>query len=146
MATGEMDDALAGFPVARAAWTKRGRFWEGNWAALDLARCTAVAGRTDAGVIADAARSRALEVGATTLVRAAEALLRGSAGSQPRWHPLTAREYAVATLVSTGMTNREIAVELVLAPKTVSAHVEHILAKLGASRRAEIAAWVARQD
>jgi DNA-binding CsgD family transcriptional regulator len=25
----------------------------------------------------------------------------------------------------------------------VSAHIEHILAKLGASRRAEIAAWVA---
>jgi DNA-binding NarL/FixJ family response regulator len=30
-----------------------------------------------------------------------------------------------------------------VSPKTVSAHVEHILAKLGVSRRAEIAAWVA---
>ena len=27
-------------------------------------------------------------------------------------------------------------------PKTVSAHIEHILAKLGATRRTEIAAWV----
>jgi len=42
------------------------------------------------------------------------------------------------------MTNREIAGALFLSPKTVSAHVEHILAKLGASRRAEIATWVAR--
>lgn len=41
------------------------------------------------------------------------------------------------------MTNPEIARELFLSPKTVSAHVEHILAKLDVSRRAEIAAWVA---
>jgi DNA-binding CsgD family transcriptional regulator len=41
------------------------------------------------------------------------------------------------------MTNAEIAGELFVSPKTVSAHVEHILAKLGANRRAEIATWVA---
>ena len=34
-----------------------------------------------------------------------------------------------------------IAAELGIAPKTASSHVEHFLAKLGASRRAEIAAW-----
>jgi hypothetical protein len=41
------------------------------------------------------------------------------------------------------MTNAEIADELAIAPKTASAHVEHILAKLGVTRRAEIAAWTA---
>ena len=41
------------------------------------------------------------------------------------------------------MTNAEIADELGLSPKTVSAHLEHILAKLGAMRRAEVATWVA---
>ena len=41
-----------------------------------------------------------------------------------------------------GMTNAEIAEELGLSPKTVSAHLEHILAKLGAMRRAEVATWV----
>ena len=45
--------------------------------------------------------------------------------------------------VATGATNREIAAALTIAPKTVAAHVEHILAKLGVSRRAQIAAWVA---
>ena len=40
-----------------------------------------------------------------------------------------------------GMTNGEIAETLDIAPKTASGHVEHILAKLGASRRAEIATW-----
>jgi DNA-binding CsgD family transcriptional regulator len=42
-----------------------------------------------------------------------------------------------------GNTNRQIAAELFLSPKTVGSHVEHILAKLGVGRRAEIAAWVA---
>jgi hypothetical protein len=32
-----------------------------------------------------------------------------------------------------------------LSPKTVAVHVEHILTKLGAGRRTEIAAWVAAQ-
>jgi DNA-binding NarL/FixJ family response regulator len=59
---------------------------------------------------------------------------------------LTTREFQVATLVASGLTNREMADKLVLSPKTVSAHVEHILAKLGASRRAEIAAWATRVE
>ena len=58
--------------------------------------------------------------------------------------PLTAREFEVAKLVAEGATNREIAERLVIAPKTASTHVEHILAKLGVSRRAEIAAWVSK--
>jgi DNA-binding CsgD family transcriptional regulator len=56
---------------------------------------------------------------------------------------LTAREFEVARLIADGMTNAEIAGELSIAAKTASAHVEHILAKLGVSRRAEIASWVA---
>jgi non-specific serine/threonine protein kinase len=44
--------------------------------------------------------------------------------------------------VAAGLTNRQIAEQLVLAPKTISAHITHILTKLGAARRAEIAAWV----
>lgn len=47
----------------------------------------------------------------------------------------------MARLVTAGRTNQEIARDLGVAPKTVSAHVEHILDKLGLSRRAEIAAW-----
>ena len=59
------------------------------------------------------------------------------------WRPLTVREFEVARLVADGLTNAEIAAELRLSPRTVGAHVEHILAKLGFTRRAEIAAWVA---
>jgi len=49
----------------------------------------------------------------------------------------------VAQLVAAGLTNRQIAERMAVAPKTVSAHVTHILGKLGAARRAEIAAWCA---
>ena len=59
------------------------------------------------------------------------------------WRPLTAREFEVARLVADGLTNAAIAADLGLSPRTVGAHVEHILAKLGFTRRAEIAAWVA---
>ncbi len=59
---------------------------------------------------------------------------------------LSARENEVARLIATGATNRAIAQTLFIAPKTVAAHVEHILTKLDVSRRAEIASWVSSRD
>jgi DNA-binding NarL/FixJ family response regulator len=41
------------------------------------------------------------------------------------------------------MTNRQIAGKLHLAERTVDAHVEHIMNKLGYRSRAQIAAWIA---
>jgi DNA-binding CsgD family transcriptional regulator len=66
---------------------------------------------------------------------------RGRGEELEPWHPLTAREFEVARKVADGLTNAELAEELGISPKTASAHVEHILAKLGVSRRAEIASW-----
>ena len=68
-------------------------------------------------------------------------MARGHAPDDEPWRPLTSREFEVARLIGEGMTNAEIADALDIAPKTASSHVEHILAKLGASRRAEIATW-----
>jgi len=68
---------------------------------------------------------------------------RGRGLEDEPWRPLTVREFEVARLIGEGRTNAEIAGELSIAPKTASAHVEHILAKLGVARRAEIATWVA---
>ncbi|CCK28719.1 protein kinase/LuxR family transcriptional regulator [Streptomyces davaonensis JCM 4913] len=53
---------------------------------------------------------------------------------------LTRREREVAGLVAEGMSNREIAERLVISKRTVDAHVEHILAKLGITSRTEIPA------
>ena len=52
---------------------------------------------------------------------------------------LTRREVEVLCLLSRGLPNKEIARRLVISPKTVSNHVEHIYAKVGASTRASAA-------
>jgi HD-GYP domain-containing protein (c-di-GMP phosphodiesterase class II) len=49
---------------------------------------------------------------------------------------LTHREVEVLRLLARGLPNKEIARRLVIAPKTVGNHVEHIYAKIGASNRA----------
>ncbi|MGZ3336047.1 MAG: ATP-binding protein [Isosphaeraceae bacterium] len=54
---------------------------------------------------------------------------------------VTGREQEIARLVATGMTNRQIARSLSIAERTVDAHVEHIMNKLGYRSRAQIAAW-----
>jgi len=55
--------------------------------------------------------------------------------------PLSRREREVAALVAKGLSNRQIAAELVLSPRTADRHVENIRAKLGFRSRAWIAAW-----
>ncbi|MEU5283393.1 AAA family ATPase [Streptomyces sp. NPDC020755] len=57
---------------------------------------------------------------------------------------LTPREQDVHRLVAAGHTNRRIAEELFISPKTASVHVSHILAKLGVSSRGEAAALAHR--
>ena len=48
---------------------------------------------------------------------------------------LTAREVEVLGMVARGWSNKQIAQRLVVTPKTVSNHVEHIYSKIGASSR-----------
>ena len=57
---------------------------------------------------------------------------------------LSAREPQVADLVVAGMTNQQIAEKLVLSPRTVEDHVEHILQALDLRRRVEIVSMLVR--
>jgi non-specific serine/threonine protein kinase len=75
-------------------------------------------------------------------------------GEKPRAAPfpvstetaaLTRRELEVADLVAEGLSNKEIADRLVIAPRTAESHVEHILAKLGFTSRTQITAWLTQQ-
>ncbi|MDA3650030.1 LuxR C-terminal-related transcriptional regulator [Saccharopolyspora indica] len=59
-------------------------------------------------------------------------------------HVLSQREYEIATLVSQGRTNRQIARELDVSHKTVETHLGRIFTKLEVSSRAEIANMVGR--
>jgi predicted ATPase/DNA-binding CsgD family transcriptional regulator len=54
---------------------------------------------------------------------------------------LSRRETEVAQLVRDGLSNKEIAARLVISPRTVEAHIDHILNKLGFTSRTQIAAW-----
>jgi DNA-binding NarL/FixJ family response regulator len=54
---------------------------------------------------------------------------------------LSTRERQVVTLITRGLTNREIASELVIADSTAERHVHNILAKLGVATRTQVAAW-----
>jgi DNA-binding CsgD family transcriptional regulator/class 3 adenylate cyclase len=54
---------------------------------------------------------------------------------------LSRREREVASLVAEGMSNRQIAEALFIAPSTVERHVANILNKLGFHSRAQVAAW-----
>ena len=53
---------------------------------------------------------------------------------------LTAHEQTVATLVASGMTNREVAEELIVSVKTVEYHLRNIFNKLGVTSRGRLAA------
>ena len=54
-----------------------------------------------------------------------------------RWPAgLTDREVEVLRLVAKGLSNKQVAAKLVIAPKTVGHHVEHIYAKIGVRTRA----------
>ena len=48
---------------------------------------------------------------------------------------LTRREVEVLQLLARGLSNKQIAERLVISPKTVANHVEHIYAKIGAATR-----------
>jgi branched-chain amino acid transport system substrate-binding protein len=77
-------------------------------------------------------RSRAEASGRAT------AVLRWVVAPPP--YELTGREIDVLTLLAGGLTNTEIGDVLVTSPRTISAHVAHILEKLGQSSRSGAAA------
>jgi DNA-binding CsgD family transcriptional regulator len=143
LADGHTGRARTAFAKASAEWDARRRFWEGTQALLDRAQAAQRSRRpAEAATLAAEARTRAERAGANALL-ARCAAIRTDVPPDGADQPLTAREVEVARLVATGATNRQIADALTISPKTVAAHIEHILTKLGAARRAEIAAWAA---
>jgi DNA-binding NarL/FixJ family response regulator len=54
--------------------------------------------------------------------------------------PLTPRERQVINLLAEGLTGREIAAKLVIAPSTAAKHIEHVVEKLGVRSRAQAVA------
>ncbi|MEU2946836.1 response regulator transcription factor [Nocardiopsis alba] len=61
-----------------------------------------------------------------------------SPGPSPRLNGLTDREREVLSLVGRGLSNEEIAGELVLSPATAKTHVSRAMVKLGVRDRAQL--------
>jgi DNA-binding CsgD family transcriptional regulator len=149
LAAGRTGKARERLSTAHSAWAERGRWWEAQWCALDMARCELASNRRiqSAALVAEV-RAASTTVAAQPLLQAAAEIgsrLDRHDEKQP-WSPLTLRELEIARLVARGLTNREIADELRITVRTAGSHLEHIRTKLGVSRRSEIAAWVTALD
>jgi DNA-binding CsgD family transcriptional regulator len=59
---------------------------------------------------------------------------------------LTGQELRVARLVASGLSNREVAAQLYLSPKTVEYHLVHVFTKLGLRNRHQLAARLRGDD
>ncbi|MFJ4951635.1 AAA family ATPase [Streptomyces sp. NPDC088760] len=120
---------LAGALLAEGGDDERDR-------AVELLRlAAAVAAHLGARPLADAV-ARLAQRARLTLTRAA----RPGPADPAAALGLTSRERDVLGLVAAGRTNRQIAEELFISPKTASVHVSNILSKLGVSGRGEAAA------
>ncbi|MGW4357053.1 helix-turn-helix transcriptional regulator, partial [Nocardia sp. NPDC004582] len=95
-----------------------------------------------------AAREEFVAAGAHELLAAATTAQRKLAGhrSVSGATTLSGREREVAGLAARGLTNKEIAEQLFLSPRTVEDHLGRILRKLGLTGRAGIAHRLAELD
>ena len=56
-------------------------------------------------------------------------------------HDLSEREVEIIELVATGLTNQEIAAQLMISKRTVDNHVSNIFTKTGAKNRVALLNW-----
>jgi DNA-binding CsgD family transcriptional regulator len=127
---------------------------QAGWSRLLLARCLVESGtdRAGAGRLAAEVHGWASAAGAGPLRSATDDLARrarldvgGVARATDGDLGLTEREAEVLKLVAAGRTNREVAAQLYISPKTASVHVSNILRKVGAANRGEAAAVAHRR-
>ncbi len=106
--------------------------------------------RRDAAALLTTARQSFAALGAQVNVERCDRELRtgrpAPRGPDALSEVLTQQEQAVSSLVATGMTNREVAAELMLSVKTVQFHLTRVYAKLGVRSRSELAARVPRES
>ncbi len=104
----------------------------------EAVECLVAAHRTARRLRAGALVQQTVD-GLAALGEPAERRLGRRAAAQHQQRGLTRREVEVVRLVAVGLTNREIARELFLSPRTVEMHVQNLVAKLDCRSRADAA-------
>ena len=151
LAEGQGERAQAGalFGRAAAAWRVLPRPYEALLAREREARCLLADGQRTAALSALAevldglsslgARGDAMRVIRTLNEHGVPARRPWWGGRRSYGDQLSPRELDVVRLLIDGRTNRQVAEELVLSPKTVANHVDSLMRKLGVSSRTALA-------
>ena len=106
---------------------------------LKRRQCRRALDRLAEGLIGAAFETR----GATAWADMAQRELRAT-GETPRrrgpaaWDRLTPQELQISRLVADGQTNREIAAQLYLSPRTIDYHLRKVFTKLGIGSRTDL--------
>jgi len=145
---GDAGGWLAAWDEAAAAWGRISEPYSQAEALLHASEAALAGGDRDgaagrlrlAAALAARLGAGSLAAEIALLARRARIVLDTSAAAVgPDAVGLTGRELEVLRLVAVGRSNREIANELFISPKTASVHVSNILGKLGAASRSEAA-------
>jgi DNA-binding NarL/FixJ family response regulator len=151
-ASDKHEHARAAFEDAIGLLARAGSRYETARARVDLAGSLLALHRADAARAELDRAGRAFEeLGAAWEARRARALLDESFGEHPaapeRARPgrLSARELEVLRLMAEGLSNPQIAKQLIVSEFTVKRHVANILTKLDLPTRAAAAAYAARE-
>ncbi|MEX0800752.1 MAG: PAS and helix-turn-helix domain-containing protein [Dehalococcoidia bacterium] len=91
----------------------------------------------------DVTHQRAIEL--RIQQRLEDATAGGADGLMRAGHDLTRREAEVLRMLACGLTDNEIAEALVISPRTVRNHIEHVLAKMSVHSRLEAVVSAAKR-
>ena len=154
-ASGRTEEALDGYRATTASTHVAALGYRKGTAYTGAARCLLALGRpAEARTEAQAAADLLARWPGWRRAELDPVLRRLGMGNQPAptvaptatgADALTPREREVAALLAEGLTNSELARRLVISRKTAAVHVSNILAKLGMTSRAQIAAWASRE-
>jgi DNA-binding CsgD family transcriptional regulator len=143
LAAGDAGGAIADLRSAFQAWRELEAPYEAARTRLLVARACREVGDEDAFALElDAARDMFEQLGAAADVAAVDELT----GAEAPPHGLSSRELEVLRLLASGLSNREIASELVISQHTVARHVQNIFRKLDVGSRAAAGAFAFEHD
>ena len=139
VATGEDDRAMRHYDIALAGFRRVGDRRDVALTLCSLGRALTRAGRRDEGVqLLRESETLAAEIGDEVRLSEARSALTvaevpSAAGTLPGG--LTLRQAEILTLLTTGVSNRDIAQRLALSAGTVERHLANIYQKLGVNNR-----------